>query len=69
MFVFIPGFIPPVRFGPAGTDPTEISIPAVTYIYLSLEKANWPDQTAIKCLPWTNVRRTKARPPRSQWKN
>ena len=32
MFVFIPGSIPPVRFGPAGTDPAEISIPAVTYI-------------------------------------
>ena len=32
MFVSIPGSIPPVRFGPAGTDPAEISIPAVTYI-------------------------------------
>ena len=32
MFVFIPGSIPPVRFGPGGTDPAEISIPAVTYI-------------------------------------
>ena len=34
MFVFIPGSIPPVRFGPAGTDPAEISIPAVTYIHI-----------------------------------
>ena len=34
MFVFIPGSIPPVRFGPGGTDPAEISIPAVTYIYI-----------------------------------
>ena len=34
MFVFIPGSISPVRFGPAGTDPAEISIPAVTYIYV-----------------------------------
>ena len=34
MFVFIPGSIPPVRFGPGGTDPAEISIPAVTYISL-----------------------------------
>ena len=41
MFVFIPGSIPPVRFGPAGTDPAEISIPAVTYIdfYYLLETA------------------------------
>ena len=31
MFVCIPGSIPPVRFGPGGTDPSEISIPAVTY--------------------------------------
>ena len=31
MFVFISGSIPPVRFGPGGTDPAEISIPAVTY--------------------------------------
>ena len=30
MFVFIPGSIPPVRFGPAETDPAEISISAVT---------------------------------------
>ena len=33
MLVFIPGSIPPVRFGPGGTDPAEISIPAVTYTY------------------------------------
>ena len=32
MFVFIPGSIPPARFGPAGTDPADIFIPAVTYI-------------------------------------
>ena len=32
MFVFIRGSIPPVRFGPGGTDPAEIPIPAVTYI-------------------------------------
>ena len=38
MFVFIPGSIPPVKFGPGGTDPAEISIPAVTYIY----KCSWP---------------------------
>ena len=31
MFLIIPGSISPVRFGPAGTDPAEISIPAVTY--------------------------------------
>ena len=36
MFVFIPGSIPPVRFGPGGTDPAEISIPAVTYIHIQL---------------------------------
>ena len=36
MFVFIPGSIPPVRFGPRGTDPAEISIPAVTYIYIGI---------------------------------
>ena len=32
MFVFIPGSIRPVKFGPSGTDQAEISIPAVTYI-------------------------------------
>ena len=32
MFVFIPGSIPPVRFGPTVTDPAKISIPAVTFI-------------------------------------
>ena len=32
MFVFIPGSIPSMRFEPGGTDPAEISIPAVTYI-------------------------------------
>ena len=37
MFVFIPGSIPPVRFGPGGTDPAEITIPAVTYIFLTLK--------------------------------
>ena len=36
MFVFIPGSIPPVRFGPGGTDPAEISIPAVTYTRRSI---------------------------------
>ena len=30
--MFIPGFIPPVRFGPGETDPPEISISPVTYI-------------------------------------
>ena len=34
MFVFIPSSIPPVRFGPGGTVPAKISIPAVTDIYL-----------------------------------
>ena len=29
MFVFIPGSIPPVRYGPGGTDPAEISIPKI----------------------------------------
>ena len=33
--VFIPGSVPPVRFGPAGTDPTEMPISAVTYTALS----------------------------------
>ena len=33
MFLFIPGFIRPVRFWLAGTDPPELSILAVTYIY------------------------------------
>ena len=33
--VFISGFIRPVRFGLAGTDPVEISISAVTYKYYS----------------------------------
>ena len=32
MFVFIPGSIPPVRFGPVGTDPPDGSISPVTYI-------------------------------------
>ena len=36
MFVFIPGSIPPVIFGPDGTDPAEISIPPVTYTHFSL---------------------------------
>ena len=40
MFVFIPGSIPPVRFGPAGTDPAEISIPAVTYTSLTNQATN-----------------------------
>ena len=31
MFVFVPGSIRPVRFGPAGTVTAEISITAVTY--------------------------------------
>ena len=38
MFVFIPGSIRPVRFGPAGTDPAEISILAVTYILRNVMK-------------------------------
>ena len=32
MFVFIPGSIPPVKFGPGGTDPPDGSISPVTYI-------------------------------------
>ena len=36
MFVFIPGSIPPVRFGGAGNDPAEISIPAVTNIHTNI---------------------------------
>ena len=32
MFVFIPGSIPPVRIGPAGTDQADISIPVITYV-------------------------------------
>ena len=35
MFVFIPGSIRPVRFGPAGTVPAEIYIPALTCISVS----------------------------------
>ena len=34
MCVFIPGSIRPVRFGPAGTDSIEVSVPAATYISL-----------------------------------
>ena len=32
MFVLIPGFIPPVKFWPVGTDPLFGSISPVTYI-------------------------------------
>ena len=32
MFVFIPGTIQPVRFGPAGTVPSKIPFRPVTYI-------------------------------------
>ena len=35
MFVFIPGSIWPVRFGPAGTVPAEIPIRTVIYMYLT----------------------------------
>ena len=34
MFVLIHGSISPVRIGPVGTDPTEIFISPVTYIYI-----------------------------------
>ena len=36
MFVFIPGFIRSLRFGPAETDTAEIYIPMVTYIYIDI---------------------------------
>ena len=32
MFVFMPGSIPPVRFGPVESDPPDGSISSVTYI-------------------------------------
>ena len=32
MFMFIPGSIPPVRFGPGEADPPDESISPVTYI-------------------------------------
>ena len=41
MFVFNPGSIPPVRFGPGGTDPAEISISAVTYIMNRKPQSNY----------------------------
>ena len=31
MFVFIPGSISPVRFGPAGTDPAKIQCDAIRW--------------------------------------
>ena len=40
MIVFIPGFIPPVRFGPGETDSPDGSISQVIYIYM-LEGAHF----------------------------
>ena len=34
MFVFIPGYILPLRFGPGGTDSPDGSISPVTYMYI-----------------------------------
>ena len=55
MFVFIPGSIPPLRFGPAGTDPAEISIPAVTYIQNCKRKNNYNLKSIIKMLVQSTI--------------
>ena len=44
MFVFNPGFIPPVRFGPGGTDPAEIYIPAVTSTFNRSRRVQGPEK-------------------------
>ena len=36
MFVFIPSSIPPLKFGPVGTDLPDGSIPPVTYMYVHI---------------------------------
>ena len=37
-YIFIPGSIPPVRFGPVGTDPPDGSISPVTYVHMMEKK-------------------------------
>ena len=41
MFVCLYSSLDPFRFRPAGTDPAEISIPAVTYTYMENPNQGW----------------------------
>ena len=43
MFVFIPGSVWPMRFGPAATVTTEISIRAVTYMFARVPALSYPN--------------------------